>query len=87
MGQLKSTLRDQYLLLRLDEERAVESIPTLLPNKPEDRARTLRAVQRVVSAAGELSAEGRRRLNRVESLFGTNSAAPTNTKEESDVGA
>ena len=68
--QLKTILRDQSLLLRLDEKRAVETIPALLPKDAEERARTLRAVQRVVAAQGQLNAEGRKRLVRIERLFG-----------------
>ncbi|HET6408887.1 MAG TPA: DUF3141 domain-containing protein, partial [Chthoniobacteraceae bacterium] len=68
--QLKTILRDQSLLLRLDEKRAVETIPALLPKDAEERARTLRAVQRVVAAQGQLNAEGRKRLARIERLFG-----------------
>jgi hypothetical protein len=32
LGELRTALRDQYLLLRLDEERAVAAIPRLLPD-------------------------------------------------------
>jgi hypothetical protein len=73
-AQLKKILRDQSLLLRLDEKRAVDSIPALLPKDPDERARTLRAVQRVVAAQGELKAEARKRLARVERLFGATAA-------------
>ena len=75
-AQLKKVLRDQALLLRLDEKRAIESIPALLPKDAEERGRTLRAVQRVIAAQGALNAEGRKRLARVERLFGEKSAKP-----------
>ena len=32
LGEIKTMFRDQYLLLRLDEERAVRAIPRLLPD-------------------------------------------------------
>jgi hypothetical protein len=86
LAQLKSALRDQVLLLRLDEKRAVAAIPKMLPREPDERSRTLRAVQRVVSAQGELSAEGRRRMARVEKLFETKAAA-AKKKEDADVRA
>jgi pimeloyl-ACP methyl ester carboxylesterase len=82
MAQLKQALREQSLLLRLDEERAVASIPKLIPTDPDDRARTLRAVQRIVTAAGELSDEGKRRLQRIERLF---NVKRSRTKEDVDV--
>jgi pimeloyl-ACP methyl ester carboxylesterase len=69
MAQLKATLREQSLLLRIDEERAVAAIFKLLPRGASARALTLGAVERVVSAQGNASAEGRRRLARIRKLF------------------
>jgi len=69
MAELKEILHDQAMLLRFDAERAVAAIPKLLPRDPSDRSRTLRAVQRVVSAQDELSAEAKKRLARIEQLF------------------
>jgi hypothetical protein len=74
MAQLKDALRDQVLLLRLDEQRAVNSIPKLLPRDREERARTLRAVQRFVAIQGDLSAEGKKHLAKIEKLFDVKSA-------------
>ncbi len=89
MAELKVILRDQSMLLHLDEERAMKALPKLLPRDQEDRGRTLRAVQRIVSASGALSPEGKRRLARVEELFGITPAPtiPAATKEESDASA
>ena len=83
MAQLKQALREQSFLLRLDQERAVEALPKLLPPDPDDRARTLRAVQRIVTASGELSEEGKRRLQHVEKLFDMKRARTP--KEDADV--
>ena len=83
MAQLKQALREQSLLLRLDQDRAVEALPKLLPPDPEDRARTFRAVQRIVTASGELSDEGKRRLQHVEQLFNIRRARTP--KEGADV--
>ncbi|MFL6731612.1 MAG: DUF3141 domain-containing protein, partial [Sphingomicrobium sp.] len=89
MPELKQILRDQATLVRLDEERAIKAIPKLVPRDEDDRARTLRAVQRVVLANGELTSEGKSRLARVEHLFGVKAASkPRGTaKEKSDVSA
>ena len=86
--QLKKILRDQSLLLRLDEKRAVDAIPKLLPKDSEERARTLRAVLRVVAAQGEFTPEGKRRLARIEKLFGAKPAKPAKAvkKEGADAG-
>jgi hypothetical protein len=70
LAELKVALREQYLLLRLDEERAVSAIPRLLPDSEKARQVGLEAVRHVVTAAGALSEEGARRLSRIEKLFG-----------------
>jgi hypothetical protein len=89
MSELKEILRDQAMLVRLDEQRAIKAIPKLLPRDQDDRARTLRAVQRVILAKGELTTEGKSRLAKVEQLFGVKAAAktPGTAKEKSDVSA
>ncbi|WP_421996643.1 DUF3141 domain-containing protein [Reyranella sp.] len=69
LGEIKAMLRDQYLLLRLDEERAVRAIPHLLPDDAQARSDALAAVKEVVAASGDLLDEARRRLQRVEDLF------------------
>jgi hypothetical protein len=86
MAQLKEVLREQSLLLRLDEARAFEAIRGLLPRDSDDRARTLRAVQRLASAQGELSDEGLRRLADVEKLFAVRKSVK-DVKEDADARA
>jgi len=70
LAQLKEALREQSLLFRIDEARAVAAIPKLVRRSEDERARTLRAVRRLVSAQGKLSEEAARRLAEVEALFG-----------------
>jgi hypothetical protein len=86
MAEIKSALREQSLLLRLDEERAIAAIPKLLPRDSDDRERTLRVINRVVLAQGELSPEGKRRLSRLEKMFAVKTVSATK-KEQSDVSA
>lgn len=76
MAQLKEVLRDQSLLMRLDPERAVAAIPELLPADLESRSRTLQAVKEIVTAPGQLSGEGKRRLKRIERLFNVKARQP-----------
>src|SRR5262249_11751883 len=45
VGLLKELLREQYLLVRLDEERAIQAIPKLLPPNAEERRAALNAMQ------------------------------------------
>jgi hypothetical protein len=51
-AELKACIKEQYLLLRLDEERAVGAIPKLLPADEQARRFGLEAVRRMVARAG-----------------------------------
>jgi hypothetical protein len=70
MAELKACFREQYLLVRLDEERAVRAIPKLLPDSEPARRAGLEALHRMLGARGTLPEEAARRLSRVEALFG-----------------
>jgi len=77
MVEIKAMFREQYMLLRLDEERAVRAIPRLLPDDEQLRSTGWNAVQDVIGASGELPAEGRGRLQRIEGLFGVSAGHPS----------
>jgi pimeloyl-ACP methyl ester carboxylesterase len=81
-GQLKTALREQSLLLRLDEKRAIEAIPKLLRKDAGENARALRAIRRIIAAQGELNPEGKRRLARIEKLFKARAAATAKKEDE-----
>ncbi|MBV8192322.1 MAG: DUF3141 domain-containing protein [Alphaproteobacteria bacterium] len=69
-ADFKAALREQFLLLRLDEEKAASTIPRLLPDSDSLRRAGLEALHRMMEARGALSEESARRLTRVEALFG-----------------
>ncbi|AFM27802.1 DUF3141 domain-containing protein [Desulfomonile tiedjei] len=69
LAEFKQEVREQYYMLRLDENRAVELIPELLRGHEDDAARLLEHIRRVVTAGGPLHEEGQRRLAQVEGLF------------------
>ena len=69
LAELKTCLKEQFLLVRLDEERAVRAIPRLLPESATARHAGLEALRAMVGARGVLPEEGTRRLVRVEALF------------------
>ncbi len=73
---LKDLLRDQFLLLRLDQERAIRAIPGMLPRETAERRAALEQLHRVVGARGAMPEEGRRRLARVDNLFGVKAEKP-----------
>ena len=70
IAQLKQIMKEQFLLVLLDPQRAVQAIPKLLPSGVQERRAGLEALRRVLAAPGALPEEGRRRLHEVETLFG-----------------
>lgn len=69
LAQFKDIVRQQYLLLLRDEERAIAAIPQLLPADATERAGILQIIRRIVEAQGDLPEKVKWRLARVESLF------------------
>jgi hypothetical protein len=67
--RLKEVLREQFLLVFLDEERAIKALPRLLGSDKAERTAALSVLHRILSAPGGMSEEARRRLQRVEVLF------------------
>ena len=68
--QFKTIVRDQYLMLQVDEEAAMRDLPLLLPDEPEARAAALGIVRQVAGATGTLVGDGAVRLERVAEMFG-----------------
>src|SRR3954453_11678525 len=68
-ARLKELFTEQFLLLKLDPDRAVRAIPSLLPQDGAQRRTALAALRRVVNASGRISQEGTARLVQMETLF------------------
>ncbi|HEX7982450.1 MAG TPA: DUF3141 domain-containing protein [Duganella sp.] len=68
--QFKTIVREQYLMLQVDEEAAMRDLPLLLPDEPEARAAALGIVRQVVGATGTVVGDGAVRLERVAEMFG-----------------
>jgi pimeloyl-ACP methyl ester carboxylesterase len=66
-GEIKALFRDQYLLLRLDEERAIGTLPRLLPDDASQRETAWQAIRDVIAASGN-PPDGAR-LRRIEEIF------------------
>jgi hypothetical protein len=80
MAELKALMKEQGLLMRLDEERAVAAIPRLLPENAEHRSAALDILHNMIDVRGPLSPEGQRRLERIERLFNVKSQKPPRTE-------
>jgi hypothetical protein len=79
---LKEVLKDQFLLVSLDAERAIQALPQLLPREKDKRLKLWKLLQEIIAAPGPLSAEGQRRASYVETLFDVKAAE----KQESEHG-
>jgi hypothetical protein len=69
LARFKEIVKEQYLILLMDAERAIAALPKLLPSNRRQCEEALALVRRVLSARGALPEEGRRRLERVEAMF------------------
>jgi hypothetical protein len=67
--RFKEIVKEQYLMLLLDAERAIAALPKLLPANRRQCEEALALVRRVLAARGALPEEGRRRLERIEAMF------------------
>jgi pimeloyl-ACP methyl ester carboxylesterase len=82
LARFKDMVRQQYLLVCLDQERAISTLPKLLGSDAGVRKSALDAVHRVLAATGAMSEEGKRRLKRIEALFAMESTKRSKTEVE-----
>ncbi len=68
LTHFKEIVKEQYLIVLQDAERAIAALPTLLPDDRQ-REEALALLHRLLDARGAMSEEGRRRLERVEALL------------------
>ncbi|MEL7305167.1 MAG: DUF3141 domain-containing protein [Myxococcota bacterium] len=61
--------RDQYMMLRIDPERALQAIPAMLPARAEEREELLEFLDYVLAAGGGIREAQRERYERVKELF------------------
>ena len=80
MSRFKEMVREQYLLVCSDEERAITTLPKLLGADASGRKATFDLLQRVLAAREDISDEGKRRLARVETLFDLKPGKTTKTE-------
>lgn len=69
LPELKRLIREQYLLVRSDGERAIRALPALLKASDDERRAAFDIVRRIVVAKGALSDAETRRLTRIQTLF------------------
>ena len=64
-------MRDQFLMLELDEAQAVATLPELIQGDEPDAARAFAVIEQVARARGDLGEEAEARLRAVGQIFGT----------------
>ncbi len=80
LADFKALVREQYLMLVLDEEAALGAIPGLLPEAVEARREALAALRSVIEASGAPGEPLAERLRRVAALFGLGPELVTSRK-------
>ena len=69
LTSFKEIVKDQYLILLLDAERAIAALPKLLSDDRQQCEEAMALVRRVLATRGPLPEEGRRRLERIEAML------------------
>jgi hypothetical protein len=78
-ARFKQIVKEQYLILLMDEERGVAALPKLLPDDRRQCEEALALVRRLLAARGALHDGGSRRLERIETIF---AGPPATTRRE-----
>ena len=71
LAEFKQDLREQYLMLHLDEQRAIDMIPQLMKGHEKEWPKQLEVIRKIATAGGKLGEEASHRLGRLERLFST----------------
>jgi hypothetical protein len=82
LAHFKEMVRQQYLLVCLDQDRAVSTLPKLLGSDAGPRKTALEMLNRVLAARGEMSEEGKRRLKQIEAMFATEATKRSKAEAE-----
>ena len=70
LAAFKALVRDQFLMLLIDEERAIAALPGLIQGHEADAARAFAVIEQVARARGDLGEEAEARLRAVGQIFG-----------------
>jgi pimeloyl-ACP methyl ester carboxylesterase len=86
LSEFKALIREQFNILRLDEEAALAAIPQMLPRDADTRKAVLNLIRQVLGARGDLSEEDKTRMRRITQLLelGEEASAQARSPEHSD---
>ncbi|MCL6285766.1 DUF3141 domain-containing protein [Ruegeria sp. 2012CJ41-6] len=77
LQDFKDMLREQFLMLLVDEDRAIETLPDLMAGQAKERDEVLAMIRLIAGTGGPLSPESEERLAQIEKLWDT--PQPANT--------
>jgi hypothetical protein len=80
LADFKTLIREQFFMLLIDEEAALEAIPTLLREESGDRAKILAQLKDVLSVRQDLTPAEQQRFQRITQLFNTDPDAAASSK-------
>jgi Protein of unknown function (DUF3141) len=69
LSAFKALVREQFLMLLIDQDAALAAIPSMLPPEQEPRRKAFELIKELLSARGELNEIDKERLARVARLF------------------
>lgn len=81
-ARFKEIVREQFLIVLQDEERAIAALPKLLQADRRQCEEALAMLHRVLAACGALSQEASRRLARIETLLDVPVAIPSEPQQQ-----
>jgi hypothetical protein len=73
LSAFKALVREQFLMLLIDQEAALAAIPSMLPPEADTRRKAFALIDELLSARGELTETDKERLARVAKLFDVDS--------------
>ena len=75
LADFKSKFRDQFMMVLLDPEQAVASLPELLAGRETDAPKALELLREVLAVGGPMIEESGQRLDQVAAIFGAGEPA------------
>ena len=79
LDEFKHAVRDQFYILLLEREHAVEALAKMVPRR-EDRAKIIKGLEATFGAAGELTAGQRERISRLARILGVAGGSQSRAK-------
>jgi hypothetical protein len=70
LQEFKRALREQFYMLLIDRQAALQAIPKLLPGNADVRREAMEVLRHVIAAQGPEDSEVQKRVQEIETLFG-----------------